>query len=641
MLDEPEISDSEYDALIRELVDLEEAHPELVTEDSPTQRVGALPSDLFSSVVHPSPMWSLDNAFDFDELVAWGKRAEKTLGSAADYFCELKVDGLAVNLLYIDGKFQRGATRGNGRVGEDITQNLRAIDSIPLVLKGDAPASLEVRGEVYMPLTSFKELNDELAGQELRVFSSPRNAAAGSLRQKDAVVTARRNLSMVCHGVGIVEGTRFVRHSEQMRFLTGLGFQVMRQNKAFGSLEKVFEFCRSWEERRHENAFEADGVVVKVDQLAQREELGYTSKSPRWAIAYKFPPEEKTTILKNITVNVGRTGAVTPFAILEPVRLSGATVSMATLHNADEIARKDIRIGDTVLVRRAGEVIPEVIAPVPSKRTGKEKRFKMPTVCPRCATALTRPENEKVWRCPNELCPSRGVESLVHFAGRNAMDIEGFGYKTVIALFERGIVKDPGDIYVLTRDQLMSLPLFGDKKTDQLLQGIEKSKAQGLVPLLVGLGIRHIGPPTARALAQTFGSLDAIAAASEEELQAVDEVGAVVAREINLFFASDRNREIVDKLRAAGVSMTADRAEAVDGPLTGKNFVLTGSLPTLSRDETTRLIEGAGGKVVSSVSKKTDYVVVGESPGSKLAKAEQLGIELLDEAGLNALIAEP
>ncbi|MCA1841436.1 MAG: NAD-dependent DNA ligase LigA, partial [Actinobacteria bacterium] len=579
VLDEPEISDSEYDTLVRELADLESQFPELVTADSPTQRVGAPPSSLFAPVVHPSAMWSLDNAFDFGELVAWGKRVERVLGSMASFYCELKVDGMAVDLVYEDGALVSAATRGDGRTGEDITVNAKTISAIPLTLRGpNLPAVLEVRGEIFMPIEAFKKLNEELTNNGVRPFANPRNAAAGSLRQKDPKVTASRNLSIVCHGVGVIEGKRFKKHSEAMDHLKNLGLRVMPQNETRESLDDVYAYCRAWEEQRHDIAFEVDGVVVKVNDINHREELGFTSKSPRWAIAYKFPPEEKTTKLRNIFVNVGRTGAVTPFADLEPVKLSGATVSLATLHNADEIARKDIRIGDTVLVRRAGEVIPEVIAPVPSKRTGKERKFKMPTVCPRCETELIRPEGERVWRCPNDLCPSRNVESLFHFGSRGAMDIEGMGYKTIIALWERGIVKDVADIYSLTRQRVLELPLFAELKTDQLMQAIEGSKSKGLIRLLVGLGIRHVGFPTARALAKHFRHLDAIAAASVEELNQVEDVGPVVASTIHEFFASNRNRAVIEKLRIAGVRFDEDVADVPEGPLTGKSFVLTGGL---------------------------------------------------------------
>jgi DNA ligase (NAD+) len=638
VLDDPEISDAEYDELMRELGALEEEFPDLVSPDSPTQRIGAPPSTLFAPVTHRSAMWSLDNAFNFEELVAWGKRVERVLGQAADYFCELKVDGAAVNLVYESGVLVSGATRGDGRVGEDITANIRTIATVPLKLRGDdLPALLEVRGEVFMPLTAFRELNQQLTEAGQRIFANPRNAAAGALRQKDPKMTADRNLAFVCHGVGAFEsGVRFERHSQQMDYLRSLGLRSMAFGTLFDDLEKVYAFCREREDHRHDVEFEADGVVVKVDQLAQRDELGYTSKSPRWAIAYKFPPEEKTTRLKAIQVNTGRTGAVTPFAVLEPVQLSGATVSMATLHNEDEIARKDIRVGDWVLVRRAGDVIPQVIAPVPSRRTGDEEVWKPPAVCPRCETPLVREEGEAVRRCPNELCPSRGVESLFHFAGRGAMDIEGLGYKTIIELWQRELVRDPGDIYTVSREQLLELPLYADKKADLVLASVEGSKSRGLARLLVGLGIRHVGPPTARALAAAFGSVDAIAEASVEELTAAEGVGPVMAEAIRGWFASARNRSIVEKLRSAGVKTTEERVERT-GPLAGKTFVLTGALPSLSREQATKLIEGAGGKVTSSVSKKTDYVVAGESPGTKLARAQEFGVTVIDEAALRAL----
>lgn len=640
VLDDPEVSDAEYDVFVRELVGVEEEYPDIVTPDSPTQRVGAPPSKLFPPVRHLSQMWSLENAFDFDELVAWGKRVERVLGSAADYFCELKIDGTAVNLIYEDGKLIKGATRGDGVFGEEVTANIRTISAVPLKLRGSKyPKVLEVRGEVYMPVSSFEKLNAELVEKEVRPFANPRNAASGSLRQKDPSLTAKRNLSLVCHGVGVLDGARPKRHSEQMALLRDLGLRVIAEPEPFTDLQQVFEYCRKQEARRHDFEYEADGVVVKVDDLSQREELGYTSKSPRWAIAYKFPPEEKTTRLIKIMVNVGRTGAVTPFAILEPVVLSGATVTQATLHNEDQVAKKDIRIGDIVLARRAGDVIPEVIAPIPTRRTGKERKFKMPSECPRCGTPLVRPKGEAVRRCPNEQCPSRNVEALFHFAGRGAMDIEGLGYKTIIALWEQGIIQDPGDIYSISRDQLLELPLFADKKADLVLSSIEASKQRGLTRVLVGLGIRHVGFPTARALVQEFGSLTAIGEASEERLTAVEGIGSIAARTIREWFSSARNRAIVDKLVKAGVVLT-EEATLATGPLSEMTFVITGTLPTLSREEATRLIEGAGGKVTSSVSKKTSYLLAGENPGSKLAKAESAGVEILDVAGLKRLLAK-
>lgn len=637
--DDPEISDAEYDDLVRELATLESAHPELVTEDSPTQKVGAAPSGLLASLEHPNPMWSLDNAFGLEELLAWGRRVERILGSAADFYCELKVDGLAVNLVYENGHLSTAATRGDGRTGEDITPNVRTMATVPKELSGDdIPGFLEVRGEIFMPLKAFEELNESLVAAELRPFANARNSAAGSLRQKDAQVTAGRQLGVYCHSMGGVSGRRFRKHSDHLQYLIDLGLPVMEHNRAFGELQAAFEFCRHWENHRHDLSFEVDGVVVKVDDLGSREELGYTSKSPRWAIAYKFPPEEKTTVLRNIVVNVGRTGAVTPFAVLEPVRLSGAMVSQATLHNADEVGRKDIRIGDTVLVRRAGEVIPQVIAPILSKRTGTERVFVMPTHCPVCGTALLRAEGEAVWRCPNDECPSRGVEELFHFASRGAMDIEGLGFKAAMQLREMGFVRDPGDVYSLTRDQLLQLPLFGDKKAEQLMASIENSKQAGLVRALVAVGIRDVGPPTARLLAGEFGSIDRIGKATVEELTAVEGIGPIVAQRIRDFFESPRNQGIVRKMADAGVVLEQERVQPKTGHLAGKNFVLTGGLERWSREETQKVIEDAGGKVVSSVSKKIDYVVVGEKPGSKLAKAEALGIAILDEKTLSELL---
>lgn len=638
-LDDPEIADAEYDALVRELADLETLYPELVTSDSPTRTVGAPVSGLFAPSVHLTAMWSLDNAFSLGELLAWGKRVDRILGAAADFYCELKVDGLAVNLVYRKGNLESAATRGDGRVGEDITRNVRTISGIPQRLEGSAPPDvLEVAGEIFMPVRAFEQLNSQLMESGLRPFANARNSAAGSLRQKDPSVTAGRRLDMFCHTMGLVEGRRFRKHSEQMGYLRDLGLPVMSQSRAFDQLEAAFEFCKHWEASRHDLEFEVDGVVVKVDNLAARDELGFTSKSPRWAIAYKFPPEEKTTVLRNIVVNVGRTGAVTPFAQLEPVRVSGAVVSQATLHNAEEVRRKDLRIGDTVIVRRAGEVIPQVIGPIVSKRTGREREFVMPAHCPVCAVQLQRPQGEAVWRCPNEQCPSRSVEELFHFGSRAALDIEGLGYKTAFLLREMGLVGDPADLYTLTREQLLALPLFGDKKADQLVASIEKSKTAGLVRVLVALGIRDVGPPTARLLADEFGSLERIRAATVEQIENIAGIGPIVAARIVDFFASPRARTMVDKMARAAVMLEQPRVEERVGSLSGKTFVLTGGLDSLSREQAAGMIESRGGKVVSGVSTRTDYVVVGENPGSKLAKAQALGIALLNEQALKDLL---
>src|ERR687896_1452866 len=584
VLDDPEVADAEYDALVGELMEIEEAHPDLVTPDSPTQRVGAPPSDLFAPVRHRSPMMSLDNCFSLEELLAWGKRVERAIGTAGAFVTELKMDGVAVNLIYEDGVFVKGATRGDGRTGEDITANMKTVRAVPLKLRGKAPKVIEARGEVYMRTDDFEKLNTKLGEQGHKTFANPRNGAAGSLRQKDPHVTADRSLSLVCHGVGYVEGVRFRAHSESLETLRQLGLRTNPESRLLEDLDEVYQFCVHWEEHRHDVPYEIDGVVVKVDSIAQQEELGYTSKAPRWSIAYKFPPEERTTVLRDIKVHVGRTGAVTPFAQLEPVFVSGVTVTTATLHNEDEIKRKDVRVGDTVIVRRAGDVIPEVVGPVTSKRTGKERKFVMPKKCPSCGSAIERPQGEAVSRCTGIDCPSQRVERLFHFAARGAMDIEGLGYQTILALVEVGRLKDVGDIYSLTREQLSSLEGFGEKSVDNLMSAIEQSKKRTLGNLLYGLGIRHVGGKAAFDITAEVGSLDRLQEMSEEELVALEGIGPVIAKSIAMFFDQPRNLEVIDKLRATGVT-TTEAVKKKEGPLLGKTFVLTGSLDDFSRDE--------------------------------------------------------
>jgi DNA ligase (NAD+) len=636
-LDDPEVSDAEYDALMEELKALEAGHPDLITSDSPTQRVGVPPSDQFAPVEHRTPMMSLDNVFSLEALQAWGKRVERSIGTAGGFVTELKMDGVAVNLIYEGGNFVRGATRGDGRVGEDITGNLRTVGAVPLRLRGKAPSVLEVRGEVYMTIEDFEKLNTGLSQEGQRMFANPRNAAAGSLRQKDPKVTARRSLSLVCHGVGYVEGVRFSSHSEALRAIRGWGLRVNPRNKRVETLDEVYEQCTYWEAHRHDVAYEIDGVVVKVDSIAQQEELGYTAKAPRWAIAYKFPPEERTTQIRDIKVHVGRTGAVTPWAQLDPVSVGGVTISTATLHNEDEIKRKDIRVGDTVTVRRAGDVIPEVVGPVVSKRTGSERVFRMPKKCPSCGSAIVREEGEAVARCTGIDCPSQRVERLFHFASRGAMDIEGLGYQTIIALVERGLLRDIGDVYAITPDNLAELDGFADKSIDNLMKAIESSKQRPLANLLYGLGIRHVGGTAAQAIAAEVGSLDRLQEMTAEELEALEGIGPVIARSIETFFSQPRNREVIDKLRRAGVNMKAPTRRR-GGPLEDQTFVLTGSLEAYTRSQASKAIEERGGKVVSSVSKKTDYVVVGADPGSKFDRAKQLGVETLDEEAFRKLI---
>lgn len=638
VLDEPEIADVEYDAMYRELLEIEAAFPELVALDSPTQRVGAPPSDLFAPVPHRTPMMSLDNVFSLEELQAWGQRAERGLGFAPDTFvCELKMDGVAVNLIYEDGVFVKGATRGDGRVGEDITGNLRTVKAVPLKLRGKPPKVLEVRGEVYMQTADFEKLNASLGEADHKTFANPRNATAGSLRQKDPKVTASRNLSLICHGVGFIEGERLASHWDSLQRIKELGFRINHKSKQVTSLDEVYGFCTYWQDHRHDVPYEIDGSVVKIDPITQQEELGVTSKAPRWATAYKFPPEERTTLVKNISVHVGRTGAATPWAQLEPVFVGGVTVSTATLHNEDEVARKDIRIGDTVIVRRAGDVIPEVVGPVTSKRTGKERKFKMPKTCPSCGSDIVREEGEAVARCIGVDCPSQRVERLFHFASRGAMDIEGLGYKTIIDFVDRGWLRDVGDIYSLNPDHLQGLEGWGQISIDNLFKAIEGSKERPLANLLIGLGIRHLGGTSSRDVAAAAGSLDTLRDMTEEDLEAIEGIGPVIARSVRGFFEQERNLEIVDKLKAAGVD-PKEAPKKTGGPFEGLTFVLTGGLENFSRDSSAAAIEDRGGKVASSVSKKTTYVVVGEDPGSKLAKAEALGTTLLDEAAFVGLL---
>ncbi|HYZ11779.1 MAG TPA: NAD-dependent DNA ligase LigA [Actinomycetota bacterium] len=630
--DDPEISDAEYDELMRELRGLEEAFPELIVPDSPTQRVGGAPSELFAPVRHRAPMLSLDNAFSWEELNAWGKRVERALGRQADFVCELKIDGVAVAVSYEDGGYAIGATRGDGFVGDDITANIRTIRSVPVRLRGKGhPGVLEVRGEVYLPVKAFEQLNEQLTEAGGRPFANPRNAAAGSLRQKDPAITASRPLRLWCHGVGVADGHRFARHSEALDQLREWGLPVPPTTEKVETLEEVFGYCERWQEHRHDVDYEIDGVVVKVDQIALQEELGATSKAPRWAIAYKFPPEERTTPLRGIFVHTGRTGVVTPFAQLEPVFVGGVTVTTATLHNEDEVKRKDVRPGDTVVVRRAGDVIPEVVGPVVSKRPKDARPWRFPKTCPSCGTRLVR--EGAYWRCPNRgACPSQNIEWLFAFASRGAMDIDGLGYKTGMLLLDMGWVNDPSDIYRLTAEQLAQLPGFKEKKIDNLLKGIEASKERDLWRLLVALNIPHVGSHTAQVLAEAFGSVDALRKATVEELEAVEEIGPIVAAAVHAWFHDPGNRKLLDKLERAGVRVAdAPRKKRKAGPLTGTTIVLTGGLSSMSREEATKAAQEAGARVASSVSKSTDFIVAGADPGSKYDRAVQLGIEIVDE----------
>ncbi|MEY2590228.1 MAG: ligase [Acidimicrobiaceae bacterium] len=645
VLDDPTVSDADYDALLRELRGIEDQFPELIVPDSPTQRPGGAASALFAPVEHRQPMMSLDNAFDLDELLAWGKRLERTLGDPAsnplDYVCELKIDGLAMSLTYERGRFVRAATRGDGRVGEDVTANVATIAAVPKRLKGpDVPDLVEVRGEVYMPLGAFAQLNERQLAAEARPFANPRNAAAGSLRQKDASVTAGRELALWSYQLGAVEGgPSFRSHQETLDWLRAIGLPVNPEIRTLGSLEEVHRFCGHWQQHRHDLDYEIDGVVVKVDDLGQRRELGSTSKAPRWAIAYKFPPEERTTRLNAIMVSIGRTGRATPFAQLEPVFVSGVTVVQATLHNEDQVRAKDVRPGDTVIVRRAGDVIPEVVGPVLAERPKGLRRWKFPKDCPVCGQPLSRVEGESDTFCVNRDCPARTVGWISHFASRGAMDIEGLGERTVYQFAELGLLADPGDIYGLDWDRVRDLAGFGELSIANLQQAIEASKSRPLGDLITGLNIRHAGGTVARLLARSFGSLDRIMDASAEEIAAVEGIGRVIAESIHEWFEDERHREVIDKLRSAGVDFGRVEEPTAPQVLVGKSIVVTGTLEGWSREAAEEAIVERGGKAPGSVSKKTTAVVVGEAPGNaKVTKAQELGVPILDEAGFAHLL---
>jgi DNA ligase (NAD+) len=641
-LDAPQIADAEYDALVVELRGLEAQFPELVTPDSPTQTVGSAPSGLFAPVTHRMPLLSLDNAFALDELEAWGTRVERGLGADRVAFaCEPKIDGFAVSLTYADGRLVQAATRGDGRVGEDVTANIATIDAVPEVLGlDDPPALLEVRGEVYMPLSAFERLNERQLEAGQRLFVNPRNAAAGSVRQKDPKVTAGRELSLWTYQLGATEGApRHSSHRETLDWLRGAGLPVNPEIVVVDSLAAVHDRCVELLGRRHSLDYEIDGVVVKVDDLRQRDELGSTSRAPRWAIAFKFPPEERTTKLLEIQVSIGRTGRATPFAVLEPVFVGGVTVERATLHNEDQVRAKDVRPGDTVVVRRAGDVIPEVVGPVVAERPKRSKPWTFPPDCPRCGTALQRLEGEADTFCPNTACPARTAGAVVHFASRGAMDIEGLGEQRAQELLSLDLVHDPGDIYTIDWDVLRDRDGWGDVSIANLRGAIDASKTRPLPKLLVGLNIRHLGPTGAQLLARRFGSLDAIDAAPEEELATTDGIGPTIAAAVKAWFGVEENRAFVEKLRSAGVDLGRVEEPSAPQTLVGRSIVVTGTLEGFSRESAEEAITSRGGKAPGSVSKKTTAVVVGEAPGNaKVTKAEELGIPTLDEAAFVRLL---
>jgi DNA ligase (NAD+) len=637
VLDSPEVSDAEYDGLMKELRQLEAEHPELVTPDSPTQRIGAPPVEAFGVVQHPRPLLSLANAFSYEELAAWHKRVSNLLGGRAfNLVCEPKIDGLAVALTYVDGLLITGATRGDGYRGEDITQNLKTVKSIPLSVSREAPSRFEVRGEVYLPRAGFKKLNEERARDGLPLFANPRNAAAGSVRQLDSGITARRPLDIFVYGLGWAEGKTVPdTHWEIMQYLKSLGFKINPRIGLFDSLDEAEKYYQSWAEDREKSPYEADGIVAKVNSIALQQELGTVAHEPRWAIAYKFPATQGTTKLIDIGINVGRTGSLNPYAILEPVRVGGVTISSAALHNEEDIHRKDIRIGDWVVVQRAGEVIPEIVEPIVSRRTGKERIFHMPGRCPVCGSEVIKPEGEAMHRCTNAACPSQALERIRHFVSRGAMDIDGVGDKLCQALFEAGLVKDAADLYYLTKEQLLSLETMAEKSASNVLNSIKASKDRPLARVILALGILHVGDQYAELLAQRFTSIDHLAKASEEDLQSLSTIGPKIAESIAAFFRQERNRQIVEKLRKAGVKLEREKTQAPrpeELPLAGLEFVLTGKLDSFSRPEAEARIKALGGKASSDVTKKTSYVVAGADPGSKLAKAEKLGTKTLSEA---------
>jgi len=668
VLDSPEISDAEYDELMRELRQLETEHPELVTPDSPTQRIGAPPVEAFGIVEHPRSLLSLANAFSCEELAAWHKRVSNLLGGRQfDLVCEPKIDGLAVALTYVDGLLATGATRGDGYRGENITQNLRTIRSIPLSVPREAPPRFEVRGEVYLPKAGFKRLNEERAKEGLSLFANPRNAAAGSVRQLDSSITARRPLDIFVYGLGWAEGKAVPEtHWEIMQWLKSLGFKINPNIALLRSLDEAEKYHQDWVESREKFPYEADGIVAKVNSIALQQELGTVAHEPRWAIAYKFPAVQGTTKLSDIGINVGRTGSLNPYAILEPVRVGGVVISSAALHNEEDIHRKDIRIGDWVVVQRAGDVIPEIVEPIVSRRTGKEKIFSMLEktwelykqrkgisgkekppdypVCPVCGSEAIKPEGEAMHRCSNAACPSQALERIKHFVSRGAMDIDGVGDKLCQVFFEAGLIKDAADLYYLTKEQLLGLERMADKSASNVLNSIKASKDRPLARVVFALGIPHVGDQYAELLAEHFNSIDALARASDEDLSTIPSIGPKIAESIVAFFRQERNRQIIEKLKKAGVKL--EREKVGEGlvpslPLAGLEFVLTGKLESLSRPEAEARIEALGGKAGSDVTRKTSYVVVGADPGSKLVKAEKLGIKTLSEAEFLELLDNP
>ena len=636
VMDNPTVSDYEYDLLFRRLLELEEKYPQLITAQSPTQRIGAIPSNSFEKITHPTPMLSLGNAFSNNELILFDQRVKNILQiDTVQYVVEHKIDGLAINLIYENGKLVKAATRGDGSIGEDVTANIRTIKAIPLELNAEEvenPEFLEVRGEVYLPKKEFIRLNKERQANDEALFANCRNAAAGSLRQLDPKETAKRYLSAILYGIGEIKGLNFEYHSAVLDFLSKLGFKTNKEYQIFSNIDEVMQYCASWSEKKEQLDFDIDGMVIKVNNLKDQKILGYTAKDPRWAIAYKFQPEQGITKIEKIVVNVGRTGAITPLAYLTPVTISGSKISKATLHNEDYIVAKDIRIGDTVIVHKAGEIIPEVVAVKLEERTGTEVKFVMPQICPECQNPVVKEDNEAAYKCVNPNCPAILRENFIHFVSRDAMNIEGLGPSVVSMLLDNNLINDVADLYKLTTEELLNLDRIGAKSAENLISAIEKSKQAGLNRLLFALGIRFVGVKAANILANHFKSMKALTKSSLEDLLAINEIGTKIAQSIIAYFNKQENLMLLDKLSEVGVNMTAKTIERMEQEnFQDKIFVLTGNLESFNRKEASLLIEQFGGKVSSAVSKKTDFVVAGTEAGSKLTKAQELGINIISE----------
>ena len=643
VLDDPVTSDAQYDVLMQELRKLEEEYPDIVSPDSPTQRVGASPSEGFSQVQHRQPMLSLANAFNLEELQAWYRRTKNLLeGADFDLVCELKIDGLAVNLTYENGILTQGATRGDGLVGEEVTQNLRTIRSVPITLMGKPPGYLEIRGEVYLPLEMFRRLNEDRAELGEPLYANPRNTGAGSVRQLDPKVTASRNMEIWVYALGAIEDHRRPDdHWKALEWLKEMGFRVNPNNQMCQTLEQAYDFYQSWLERRHDLPYEVDGVVVKVASFAYQDDLGVVGREPRWAVALKFPAEQAVTQLLDIGINVGRTGSLNPYAILEPVIVSGATVKQASLHNEEDIHRKDVRVGDWVTIERAGDVIPHVVGPVLARRTGRERVFHMPSLCPVCNTEVVKPEDEAMHRCPNTSCPVQFFELLKHFVSKGAMNIDGLGEQWCRILIDQGLVQNVADLYYLNKDQILGLDRMGDRLATKIMTNIEASKVRPLPRLLFALGILHVGSEVAELLSQRYANLAQLAGTTQDQLTEIPGIGPKIAESITAYFSVPLNLSVINKLRSAGVDPQEEVSElpADQMPLSGLTFVVTGTLVTLPRREAESKIKSLGGSANSSVTRKTDYLVVGDSPGSKLETARRLETAVLDEAAFLELLS--